>query len=77
MGQLKKHFYGYFQNGGHKKKCWIRFLKILKIMAHDHIFIIISNVAYKGFEVNILFNKTSRKKYIAIKEKHLKENNLK
>lgn len=46
-------------------------------MPHDHTFIIISNVAYKGFEVNILLIKTSRKKYIAIKEKHLKENNLK
>lgn len=60
-----------------KENFWIRFLKILKIMPHDHTFIIISNVAYKGFEVNILLNKTSRKKYIAIKEKHLKENNLK
>lgn len=60
-----------------KENFWISFLKILKIMPHYHTFIIISNVAYKGFKVNILFNKASRKKYIAIKEKHLKENNLK
>lgn len=45
MEQLKKRSTGFLK----KENFWFSFLKILKIIPHDHSFIIVSNVVYNVF----------------------------